>query len=174
MWELDHKEGWAPKNWCFQIVLLEKTLENPLYCKEITAFIVSHRFWVVVFSFSLVFLCIFWFLQSILKEINPEYSLEELILKIQYFGHLMQSVDSLEKTPCLERFRLGGKGGNRGWDGWMVSLIQWTWIWANSEMVKDREAWHAAVHGVTKSFTRLSDWRTRRFSKNLGGQPYNF
>ena len=70
--------------------------------------------------------------QSILKEINPEYSLEELILKIQYFGHLIQSVDSLEKTPCLERFRLGGKGGNRGWDGWMASLTQWTWIWANS------------------------------------------
>ena len=70
--------------------------------------------------------------QSILKEINPEYSPEELILKIQYFGHLIQSVDSLEKTPCLERFRLGGKGGNRGRDGWMASLIQWTWIWANS------------------------------------------
>ena len=72
--------------------------------------------------------------QSILKEINPEYSLERLMLKLklQYFGHLMWRANSLEKTWCLERLRAGGEGGNREWDGWMASLNQWTWVWANS------------------------------------------
>ena len=71
---------------------------------------------------------------SILKKINPEYSLEELVLKqkLQYFGHLMQRVDSLKIPWCWERLRAGGGGGNRGWDGWMASPSQWTWVWANS------------------------------------------
>ena len=69
--------------------------------------------------------------QSILKEINPEYSLEGLMLKLklQYFGHLMQRADSLEKTLMLGKMEGRRKGR---WDGWMVSLTQWTWIWANS------------------------------------------
>ena len=77
MWELDHKEGRAPKNWYFQTVVLEKILESPLDCKEINL--------------------------SILKEINPDYSLEGLMLKVklQYFGHLMRRADSLEKTLML-------------------------------------------------------------------------
>ena len=70
--------------------------------------------------------------QSILKEINPEHSLERLILKLQYFGHLMQRADSLEKTLLLGKMMVGGEGGDRGWDGWMVSSTQWTRIWANS------------------------------------------
>ena len=75
--------------------------------------------------------------QSIQKEINPEYSLEGLMLKpkLQYFGHLMQRANSLEKTLipwCWERFRAGGEGNDRGWDGWMASLTQWTWVSANS------------------------------------------
>ena len=71
--------------------------------------------------------------QSILKEIDPEYSLEGLMLKLklQYFGHLMQRTDSLEKTLMLGK-RKAGEGSDRGWDGWMESLIQWTWVWANS------------------------------------------
>ena len=83
MWELDHKEGWVLKNWYFWTVVLEKTLESPLDCKEI---------------------------QSILKEISPEYSLEGLMLKLklQCFGHLMWRVDWLEKTVML-----GGIGGRR-------------------------------------------------------------
>ena len=72
--------------------------------------------------------------QSILKEINPEYSLEGLILKLklQYFGHMMQRTDSLEKT-CWERLKAGREGDNRGWNGWMASPTRWTWVWASSK-----------------------------------------
>ena len=85
MWELDYKENWAPKNWCFWTVVLEKTLESPLDCKEIH--------------------------QSILKEMSPEYSLEGLMLKLklQNFGHLIQRTDSLEKTLMLGKI----EGGRR-------------------------------------------------------------
>ena len=72
--------------------------------------------------------------QSILKEISPEYSLEGLTLKLklQYFGHLIRRTDSLEKTLIMEKkLRARGEGDNRGWDGWMASLTQWTWVWAN-------------------------------------------
>ena len=72
--------------------------------------------------------------QSILREISPEYSLEGLMLKLklQYFSHLMRRVDSLVNTLMLEGLGTGGEGDNRGWDGWMASLIQWTWVWVNS------------------------------------------
>ena len=92
--------------------------------------------------------------QLILKEIDPEYSLKGLMLKLQYFVHLRQRADSLEKT-----LRLGKAEGKRRRGQqrirWMASLTQWTWS-KLQEIVKDREAWHAAVHGVTKSQTRLS------------------
>ena len=73
------------------------------------------------------------FNQSILKEISPECSLEgqTLKLKLQYFGHLIWRGDSLEKTLNWERLRAGGEGGNRGWDGWMASPTQWTWVWVD-------------------------------------------
>ena len=66
--------------------------------------------------------------QSILKEISPEYSLEGLMLKLklQYFGYLMQRADSFEKTPMLGKLKAGEEGDNRGGDGWMASLTQWT------------------------------------------------
>ena len=72
--------------------------------------------------------------QSILKEINPEYSLEGLMLKLKlhYFGHLMQTTDSFEKTLILGRLKAGGEGDNRGWDGCMASLTRWTWVWVSS------------------------------------------
>ena len=69
--------------------------------------------------------------QSVLKKINPEYSVEGLMLKLQYFGHLMQRTNSLEKTLMLGKIEARGEGGNRGWDSWTASLTQWTWVWAN-------------------------------------------
>ena len=72
--------------------------------------------------------------QSILKEINPEYSLEGLMLKLKlrYFGHLIRRANSLEKPLIWERLRAGGEGDDRGWDGWMASPTQWTWVWVDS------------------------------------------
>ena len=93
MRELDHKEGWVLKNWCFQIVVQEKTLKVPWTARRSN--------------------------QSILKEINPEYLLEGLILKLklQYFGHLMERADSLEKILMLEKIEGKGEGSSREWNG---------------------------------------------------------
>ena len=70
--------------------------------------------------------------QPILEEISTEYSLEGLMLRLQYFGHLMGRSDSLEKTLMLGKMEGEREGDNRGWDGWMVTLTQWTWVWVNS------------------------------------------
>ena len=111
--ELDYKESWVLKNRCFWTVIWRRLLRVPWTAKRSN--------------------------QSILKEISPVYSLEGLMLKLrlQYFGHLMQRMDSLEKKNkakhwCLKRLKAEGKGDDRGWYGWMTSLTQWTWVWASS------------------------------------------
>ena len=98
--------------------------------------------------------------QSTLTEISPEYSLEGLMLdlKLQYFGHLMRRINSLEKTWCWERLKAGREGDNRGWDGWMASLSWWTWVWASSSCW-----WWTGKAGVLQSIglqsqTQLSNW----------------
>ena len=99
--------------------------------------------------------------QSILKEISSEYSLEGLVLKLklQSFVHLIRRTDLLEKTLMLGKIEGRGEGDDRVWDGYMTSPTWWAWIWASSESwLIDREVWHAAVHGVAKSQTQLSDW----------------
>ena len=119
MWELDCEEGWAPKNWSFWTVVLEKTLESPLDSKEI---------------------------QPVHPKGNQSWvSLEGLMLKLklQYFGHLMRRVDSLEKTLIWEGLAAGGKGDYRGWDGGMASPARWTWVWVNS-----RSWWWTGRPGV--------------------------
>ena len=133
MWELDCEEGWAPKNWCFWTVVLEKILESSLDCKEI-------------------------------QPVNPKGNQPWI-----FIGRTDAEVETPILWPpdtknwligslwCLEGLKVGGVGDNRWWDGWMASLTQWTWVWASSRSWWTREAWRAAVHGVTKSWTWLSD-----------------
>ena len=109
IWQLDHKESWAPKNQCFWVVVLQKTLESPLDSWEI-------------------------------KPVNPkgnqpwiftgrtDSEAEALVLLATW----CKEQTHWKRPWCWERLRAGGEGSHRGWDGWMASPTQWTWVWANS------------------------------------------
>ena len=133
--ELDHKESWAMKNWCFWLWCWRRPLRVSWTARRRN--------------------------QSILKEISPEYSLEGVMLKLklQYVGHLMGRTDSLKNTSMLRKtLKAEGKEDDKGWDGWMASPIQWTWVWASSG-----SWWWTGKPGVlpfmgSQSRTWLSHW----------------
>ena len=107
-WDLDREECWSPKIWCFWTLVLEKTLESPLDCKEIQP---VHP-----------------------KGTSPGGSLEGLMLrlKLQYLATSCEDLTDWKRPWCREGLGAGGKGDDKGWDGWMASPTSWTWVWVNS------------------------------------------
>ena len=107
MWELDYKESWAPKNWCFWTVSLGRILRVPWTARRSN--------------------------QSVIKKISPECSLEGLMSgwNSDTLATWYEELIHLKKPSCTERLKVGGEGDDRGWDGWMASPTQWTWVWVD-------------------------------------------
>ena len=135
MWELDHKEGWVPKNWCFWIAVLEKTLESPLDSKEIQpVHPKGNQSWIFIGRNDV--------------EAETPYTL----------ATWCEELTHLKRPWCWERLKAGGERDDRGWDGWMASLTQWTWAWVNSQ-----SWWWTGRPGVLQSMgsQRVGyDWTT--------------
>ena len=143
MWELDRKESWAPKNWCFWIVMLEKTLESPLDCKEI---------------------------QPVNPKGNQSFQIFIGRIDAEAETPILWLPDGknwlIWKRPWYwERLKAEGEGDDKGWVSWMASLTQWTWIWVNS-----RSWWWTGKPGVLQSMgsqsqTWLSDWTELKYKQ---------
>ena len=135
LWELNQKEGWAPNNWCLWIVVVVKTLESTLDCKEIKPVHPKRNRWKDWIFFG------------------------RTMLKIQYFGHLMRTFNSLEKTLMLGKTEGKRRRGQQSlrWLDSITDSVELSILW---ETVVDRGAWHAAVHGITKTQTQLCNWIT--------------
>ena len=137
IWELAHKEAWAPKNWCFWIVVVEKTLD----CKDI-------------------------------KAVNPKENQLWIFtgrIDAEAEAQILWPPDARNwltgKDPNVGRLRAGGEGGDRKWDGWVASLTQWTWVWANRTGKGSLEC--TAIHGVTESDTTSVQFSSVQFSQSV-------
>ena len=139
MWELDYKQSWAPKNWCFQTVALEKNLGSPLDYKEIQpVHLKGNESWIFIGRTDV---------EAETPILWPPDGKNWVIWK-----------DPFAFPWCWERLQVGGEGDDRGWDGWMASLTQWTWVWVNSG-----SWWWTGKPGVLRSVgsQRLRfDWVT--------------
>ena len=110
MWDLDHKESWVPKNWCFWTVVLEKTLESPLDCKEIKpVYPKGNQSWIFIGRTD-----------------------AEAEVPILWPPDAKNWLTHWKRPWCWERLKVGGEGDDRGWDGWMASLAWWTWVYVTS------------------------------------------
>ena len=135
MWELDHKQSWVLKNWCFWTVVLEKTLESPLDCKEI---------------------------QPVHLKGDQSWNSNTLATSCEELTHW--------KRPwCWEGLGAGGKGDNRGWDGWMASPTRWMWVWVNSWKWwwtgRPGVLWFMGLQSVGHDWATELNWILRKLSK---------
>ena len=136
VWESNYTESWVLKNWCFWTVVLEKTLESPLDCKEI---------------------------QPVHPKGNQSWNIHWKGWYWSWNSNTLatwcEELTRLKRSWCRERLKAGGEGDNRGWDGWMASPTQWTWVWVNS-----RSWWWTGRPGVLQSMGSQRvryDWLNR-------------
>ena len=146
-WEVDYKESWVPKNWCFWIVVLAKIFESPLDCKDIqTVHLKGDQSWVFIRRTW------FWSWNS------------------NTLATWCEKLTHWKRPWCWERLKAGGEGDNREWDDWMASPTQWTWVWVNTG-----SWWWTGRPGILQSMgsqgsqTRLSYWTEL---KQLWGLPW--